>query len=355
MRNLINQYKRLAVLITTALMIILCSFFLFPDHSALAQTGTVLAIKPAASNVAIGGTTSVDVYITGGVNVNAFDVEITYDPSIVNLDSYVTGSYLSNLAEVYKDITPNSIRLVYTQLATPGVNGDGTLLTFTFSGLQAGSSPVSITYAALSTPEGQPIPLSTEDGVIEVNLTATETPTETATSTFTETPTDTSTPTETSTETFTVTPTETSTFTPTFTLTRTRTLTLTRTLTQIWTRTPTQTQTVTPIGTRTLTRTSTVTITPQKTTQVGITSTAIMASSLQPTFTSGATLTMATGAAIEKTQAIGITPTPTVTLLTGNAAPSGWWSQLICIIPILLLIILIILLAILWNRNKKRH
>lgn len=315
--------------ISAVLAFLLVLFLLVPARSALSQSSTVLSIHPGSTDVNLGQTVTVDVYISGGVDVNAFDVGISYDPAVVSLESYATGGYLSNLAKVYEESGTGSKRLVYTQLATAGANGDGTLLSLTFKGLQAGSSAVSFNFAALSNSASESISLSTENGIINVISVPTGTATATATSPSPATSTATATATATATSTATVTRTPTKTFTPT--------------------------QTRTPINTSVVVnRTATPTVTQRAT------------GTTRPTNTSSAFLTL-TPLPVPLTGEESPTPqmgaetqngpaNPTLTAMipgTGEELTGGWWSQLICIFTILLFIALIVLLSILLRRRKK--
>jgi len=98
----------------------------------LAQGGTVLAVDPAQASVEVNGQREIHLLVTGADNLNAFDVQVEYDSGLLSLVKWEFGDLLSNLAVVKRDDLPGSFRLVATQLATPGVSGDGVLLKLTF-------------------------------------------------------------------------------------------------------------------------------------------------------------------------------------------------------------------------------
>ena len=190
----------------------------------LAQGGTVLAVDPAQASVPVNGQREIHLLVTGADNLNAFDVQVEYNSGLLSLDKWEFGDLLSNLAVVKRDDLPGSFRLVATQLATPGVSGDGVLLKLFFSGEQTGTSAVTITKAEFARSEGGLSLPEVRHGSISV------TPAQpTATATATRTPTATLAPTATPTRTPTATPTATMTATlpPSATATATKAATVT--------------------------------------------------------------------------------------------------------------------------------
>ena len=202
----------------------------------LAQGGTVVAVDPVQSNVEVNGLREIHLLVTGADNLNAFDVQVEYASGLLTLASWEFGDLLSNLAVVKRDDLPGSFRLVATQLATPGVSGDGVLLKLFFSGKQTGTSAITITKAEFARSDGGLSLPERRNGSITV-IPAQPTATATATPTATFTPTATAT----------LTPTTTATLTPTATQTATGTATLA----------PSTTATTTKAATSTLAATAT--------------------------------------------------------------------------------------------------
>lgn len=150
----------------------------------LAQGGTVLAVDPAQASVEVNEQREIHLFVTGADNLNAFDVQVEYDSDLLSLAKWEFGDLLSNLAVVKRDDLPGSFRLVATQLATPGVSGEGVLLKLTFSGKQTGSSAITITKAEFARSEGGLSLPELEHGsmtIIPAQPTATPTRTPTAT------------------------------------------------------------------------------------------------------------------------------------------------------------------------------
>ena len=182
----------------------------------LAQGGTVLSVDPAAASVEVDGQREIQLFVSGAESLNAFDVQVEYDSELLTLVRWEFGGLLSNLAVVKRDDLPGSFRLVATQLATPGVSGDGVLLRLFFSGKKTGSSPIDITRAEFARSEGG-LSLPERRGgtmtVIPAQPTATPTRTPTATATATATLTATMPPSATATTRSSLTPTATRTAT----------------------------------------------------------------------------------------------------------------------------------------------
>jgi len=211
----------------------------------MAQGGTVLAVDPAQASVEVNGQREISLLVTDADNLNAFDVQVEYDSGLLTLVKWEFGDFLSNLAVVKRDDLPGSFRLVATQLATPGVSGDGVLFKLTFSGKLTGSSAITITKAEFARSEGGLSLPELEHGsmtIIPAQATATPTRTPTATATLA--------------------PTPTATLAPTASLTATLAATATATATTI----ATQAASSTPVGTQAATSTPATTRTIEGTT-----------------------------------------------------------------------------------------
>jgi len=225
--------------------------------SARASTGASVAIWPDYSSVVVGTPVTLQLVVRDGVNVNGYDITLTYDAGRLALDSWSHGGYLSNLWVAHRSESPGTFRLAATQLAAAPVSGDGVLLNFVFNTLAVGESDVTIAQAIFADLQGAESYPARLDGVVAAAAEPSANPTMTSTATVTQTPTPTQTLTMTSTPTPTQTPTETPTETPTVTMTLTSTSTPTITLTATHTATPTHTVTRTPTATATSTASAT--------------------------------------------------------------------------------------------------
>lgn len=184
--------RLLKMLLLTALVVLELGWAGRPQRQAVgAQAGPQVRVNPAESVIPVGGLTSVTLEVLGGVEVNAFDLKMTYDPAVLTLEAVTPGTYLSNLAEVKKQIEPGLIRLVYTQLATAAVSGDGPLLQLSFRGAAEGSAAIVLEALQLAGPSGGLVEPELVCGVVHVAGAA---PTETPTQAPTQTPEPTRTP-----------------------------------------------------------------------------------------------------------------------------------------------------------------
>lgn len=232
------------MLVAAALLVGLVLLWAGP---ARASTGASVAIWPDYSSVVVGTPVTLQLVVRDGVNVNGYDITLTYDAGRLALASWSHGGYLSNLWVAHRSESPGTFRLAATQLAAAPVSGDGVLLNFVFNTVAVGESDVTIAQAIFADLQGAESYPARLDGVVAAAAEPSATPTMTSTATVTQTPTQTQTQTQTMTQT--QTPTE----TPTVTMTLTSTSTPTPTLTATRTATPTLTATRTPTATATST------------------------------------------------------------------------------------------------------
>ncbi len=165
---------------------ILTSLFLIlllaaPGERSSAQAPGLVRVSPETASVAIGGEVTLSLEVLGAEDVNAYDLTLRYDPAYVTLTSWSHGDYLANLAQVYKIEEPGTLRLVFTQLATPPVSGDGVLLYLAFSGAAVGESAVVLEKVDFAGGSGGIVNPDLQDGLLAVipAPTATPPPTET--------------------------------------------------------------------------------------------------------------------------------------------------------------------------------
>ena len=160
----------LAVVLTSALF-----------GGASAQAGFALSINLPRTETAVGGQAAVSVVVSDAVNLNAFDIELTYDPQVLTLTNWGFGSFLTQLAQVVLENEPGRFHLVATQLAQPGKTGSGALIELRFTGLKPGESALTLTKGELAEPQGALSYPSLNGGVVRVEASATAAPTATRT------------------------------------------------------------------------------------------------------------------------------------------------------------------------------
>ena len=213
----------------TVLALLLTMLLSTPTGHGWAQ-GTMVLIDPPSSEVAVGGTTTVNIRIDNVSDLFGAEVHLTFDPALLEVvDANPStakveiqpGTFLSPDFTAQNEVDQAAGKIDFAIALMPPqplANGSGVLATITFRGKAANTSAIRFVNVLLAAPEGVPISASTQDGSITVtpDITPTMTPTATPTATpVTETPTPTATPT-TATPTSTPTaPTETPTATPT--------------------------------------------------------------------------------------------------------------------------------------------
>ena len=128
------------------LMLIVLGSFFFAFKSAAAQTGTTVYLSPNPANIYLNESKSqvVEVWVADAVNLNYFEVILTYDSTLVSLDSWEFGNFfeMEIAGCVTYTNTPGYFRLGCTQFAKPGKSGIGVMFTMNMSGKLAGTTPL---------------------------------------------------------------------------------------------------------------------------------------------------------------------------------------------------------------------
>jgi len=125
------------ILVSLLLGAVLCAALVGPGS---AQAETVLSVSPSQTEIAVGGQAALSVLVSDVVDLNAFDIELTYDPQVLTLSNWGFGSFLAQLAQVVLENEPGRFHMGATQLAQPGKTGSGPLIELRFTGLKAGQS-----------------------------------------------------------------------------------------------------------------------------------------------------------------------------------------------------------------------
>ncbi|MBG0786727.1 MAG: hypothetical protein H0S79_16650, partial [Anaerolineaceae bacterium] len=172
--------------LTVAIALLMVSIAVSP---VAAQSQTVLFVSPELAQVPLGSDLILEIKVQLGLNINAFDLTVVYDPEVLYLDDWNHGDYLDNVANVKVEQEAGFLRVAATQLATPAVSGDGTLLELEFTTKAAGESAIELVDVVFSDSEGNKTEPEMEVGLVEVVNAATYTPTPQPTSTPTPKPT----------------------------------------------------------------------------------------------------------------------------------------------------------------------
>ena len=170
------------------IMVILLFTLGWQPQPAWAQNDTVLTFDPDMVSVPLGNQVLLQLWVLEGVNVNAFDIELEYDPDVLTLASWSYGDFLKQLAQVMLMVEPGHFRLAATQLAQPVVSGSGVLLSFTFNTVSLGETPIDLINGQLADALGNSTFPALEDAMVRVVNTPTYTPTVTPLPTLTNTP-----------------------------------------------------------------------------------------------------------------------------------------------------------------------
>ncbi len=136
-----------------SLLSLLLLFVIVPNQLVQAQVyeGRIF-FSPDPSYIYKDGTNrvTVDVMIEDVTLVNIFDVEITFDPSIVSIHSWQTGNFLDNYSCFKEELRADSIWLVCVQLGGEGHTGGGNLFRVVFNGVAEGITSLQFTRAELA-------------------------------------------------------------------------------------------------------------------------------------------------------------------------------------------------------------
>jgi hypothetical protein len=128
--------------------VIAASLFFFVPSRASADT---LLIISSPASVTPASTFDVDVNIIGAVDLYDYELDLSFDPTVLAADSVSEGSFLDGggatffipgtIDNIGGTVTFNADSLLGPP---PGVTGDGTLLVFEFTALNAGTSALTI-------------------------------------------------------------------------------------------------------------------------------------------------------------------------------------------------------------------
>jgi len=144
-----------------------------PFPIVLDVVSTVMKVDPAIKVVAPGGTFSVTVAIENAVDLGAFEFELTYNPSVVQLNSVAQGPFLGstgrNVSEVGPTFGSGSVTYgAFTFGAEPGPNGDGVLAILTLQATSVGTSTLHLQNIVATDTSAVSLSPSAEDGEVIV-------------------------------------------------------------------------------------------------------------------------------------------------------------------------------------------
>jgi general secretion pathway protein D len=135
----------------------------------------IVSFDPANLNQSVGSTFTVNVSLVGAQNVYSVPLQITYNPSVLQLLNVSNGPLLEQdgqpVALVHRDDAMAGI-VQLTASRPPGaagVSGNGSVFTLTFQAKAAGQSTLSINRAQLKDASMQTLPASGSQAVVTVH------------------------------------------------------------------------------------------------------------------------------------------------------------------------------------------
>ncbi len=206
-----KNYRRMQFLVRYLCVPSLLLALLLPVLTLAQGADAVVRFEPAAAEVGVGETVTVDIVVEQVADLFGVEVHLTFDPSVVeavDADPGMAGvqvglgPFLDVGFVAVNEVNQGTghIDFAYSAMPPSGpVSGSGVLATITFRGLAPGVSPLTFAQVILANFDANPIPHSTQNG--QVSVPGGETPTPTSTSTPTPTAEGTSTPTPTATPT----------------------------------------------------------------------------------------------------------------------------------------------------------
>ena len=142
----------------------------------------------AVNPVSVGDSFTVDVNIANVIDLYDFQLDLAFDPALVQLNNVAEGSFLSSGGSTFflpgfiDNALGNATFNADTLLgATPGVNGSGPLLRFDFTALSVGTSALTLSNIILQDSVGNLIDFTSADGSVLVTTPVTTPASEPAT------------------------------------------------------------------------------------------------------------------------------------------------------------------------------
>ncbi|MGE5264104.1 MAG: LysM peptidoglycan-binding domain-containing protein [Acidobacteriota bacterium] len=135
-----------------------------------AQGGATVRIDPSTGNVTVNATTVVNVRIENVSNLAGAEIHLTYNPSIVRVESIQAGGFPP--ADFVAQSSFSNGKVDYAIAVLPQqhqpVSGSGTLLQITLRGLALGQSPLNFTSVILAASGGTQIASTSQNGTLVV-------------------------------------------------------------------------------------------------------------------------------------------------------------------------------------------
>lgn len=135
-----KKFKKLWSFILTAVLVF-SSISVFNTFAA----DTTLTVNSTATEVTIGDTITVSVDLTGNIGFGALQYTLNYDPALVKYESYeLNSAWGSNLIPIATD-NGTYVDSLISVMNVSNLEGDGTIYTYTFTALAAGTVDFTLT------------------------------------------------------------------------------------------------------------------------------------------------------------------------------------------------------------------
>ena len=135
--------------------------------------GVSFTLSPLTAPVAVGATFQVPIVLSGGTDIAAVPMQLTYDPAKLSLVNVVSGEFLSKdgqaVALVHRDDGPGTITLnVARPPGASGMSGSGVVAVLSFQTKAVGESAITITRPTAVNSAQQQIPATGAKMTVQV-------------------------------------------------------------------------------------------------------------------------------------------------------------------------------------------
>jgi hypothetical protein len=136
--------------------------------------GVTVYLSPPSDTIALDslGLVNIDYDDMGNTAqpLKGYDIKITFNPTVVEVDSAYSGGFLGASSAFFLEILgTDTVRLTEARLDTGGVSGSGTLATIVFRGIGGGTTPLEYTSVSLRDTLNDPISATTQAGSLSVD------------------------------------------------------------------------------------------------------------------------------------------------------------------------------------------
>ena len=149
------------------LAVVMCLGF-----TAMSYGAAVISVEPAeVESPAAGGELMVNINITGGEGVAAYQVTVNFDPTALSYVAAANAGYLQGnpaAGTLFPVIKPADASVIVgaTNIGVPSSDGDGTLATVTFKVVEAKASTIGLTGVVLSDAAAGGLEFTTMDSMV---------------------------------------------------------------------------------------------------------------------------------------------------------------------------------------------